>query len=96
MNAQFQVALNPNQERLVELINIGRPLTDAESDELYRLLHADYMRKWRAAKRKNEQARRDLQASEFPGDTKERFPGRAKLLATVRKEARRREWHQEL
>lgn len=35
------------EQRIEHLINIGRPLTDQESDELYRALHADYMRKWR-------------------------------------------------
>jgi hypothetical protein len=39
-----------SQQRIEQLINAGRPLTDEESDELYRALHADYMRKWRAAK----------------------------------------------
>lgn len=36
-----------SEQRIEQLINIGRPLTDEESDELYRALHADYMRKWR-------------------------------------------------
>lgn len=37
-----------SEQRIEQLINAGRPLTDHESDELYRALHADYMRKWRA------------------------------------------------
>jgi hypothetical protein len=52
-----------SQQRIAQLINIGRPLTDEESDELYRALHADYMRKWRKAKLKNEHRRLDLSAS---------------------------------
>lgn len=39
-----------SEQRIEQLINIGRPLTEEESDELYRALHADYMRKWRLAK----------------------------------------------
>lgn len=35
------------EQRIAWLINVGRPLTPEESDELYRALHADYMRKWR-------------------------------------------------
>jgi hypothetical protein len=38
------------EQRIERLINLGRPLTQAESGELYRALHADYMRKWRKAK----------------------------------------------
>lgn len=38
------------EQRIHHLINIGRPLTEEESDELYRALHADYMRKWRQAR----------------------------------------------
>lgn len=70
------------QQRIEQLINIGRPLTDPESDELYRALHADYMRQWRAQRAKaiaraagwflNEQARDQEK----------------KLLARVREEAR--------
>ena len=41
-----------SQQRIQQLINIGRPLTEEESDELYRALHADYMRKWRAERAK--------------------------------------------
>jgi hypothetical protein len=82
----FQVALTPSQQRLVDLINIGRPLTDEESDELYRLLHSDYMRKWRAAKRKNDQIRRDLELS---------ADAAAMTLDKLRAEAAQPEWHQE-
>lgn len=51
------------EQRIEQLINCGRPLTDEESDELYRALHADYMRKWRAerAKRARREAGRFVQ-----------------------------------
>lgn len=55
--------LTRSQLRLGELINIGRPLTEDEQDELYRALHADYMRKWRLAKLDNEMQRHDLAVS---------------------------------
>lgn len=45
MNAH--ATLTRSQQRIEQLINCGRPLTDDESDELYRALHADYMWKWR-------------------------------------------------
>lgn len=62
MNAH--IALTPSQQRMKDLLAItDRPLTDQESDDLYRALHADYMRKWRLAKRDNEAARMDLVAS---------------------------------
>lgn len=52
-----ETTLTRSQQRIEQLINCGRPLTEAESDELYRALHADYMRKWRAEKaRKAERA----------------------------------------
>lgn len=53
-----------SEQRIEQLINVGRPLTDKESDELYRALHADYMRKWRAdkAKRLQRQAGRFIQS----------------------------------
>lgn len=38
------------EQRLEQLCNCGRPLTETESDELYRALHADYQRKWRQRK----------------------------------------------
>jgi adenylate kinase len=44
--------LTRSQQRIDQLINCGRPLTEEESDELYRALHADYMRKWRIEKAK--------------------------------------------
>lgn len=52
------------EQRIEQLINCGRPLTDGESDELYRALHADYMRKWRIekAKRIEREAGRFVQA----------------------------------
>lgn len=49
-----------SEQRIEQLINIGRPLTEEESDELYRALHADYMRKWRLARAENEATRADL------------------------------------
>lgn len=61
-----------SEQRIEQLINCGRPLTDDESDELYRALHADYMRKWRQARadadaRREEAARRthDIMRSEM-------------------------------
>lgn len=52
------------EQRIEHLINCGRPLTDEESGELYRALHADYMRKWRIdkAKRLQREAGRFVQA----------------------------------
>ena len=38
------------QQRLEHLLSLKRPLEPDEQDELYRSLHADYMRKWRAHK----------------------------------------------
>jgi hypothetical protein len=77
----YQVALTPSQQRLVDLINIGRPLTNEESDELYRALHADYMRKWRAEKARVEAKRKDLELS---------LPARDRLLGELRRELRER------
>lgn len=45
--AEFGPIKTRAQQRIEQLINAGRPLTEAESDELYRALHADYMKKWR-------------------------------------------------
>lgn len=53
--------LTRSQQRIAQLINIGRPLTDEESDELYRALHADYMRKWRLAKAEAEVLRAEAE-----------------------------------
>jgi hypothetical protein len=75
-----------SQQRIAQLINIGRPLTDEESDELYRALHADYMRKWRKAKLTNERLRADLEMS---------APAKEVLLCKLRCEARQPEWHEE-
>ena len=48
--------LTRSQQRIQQLIAItDRPLTGEESDELYRALHADYMRKWRIEKSKRMQ-----------------------------------------
>jgi hypothetical protein len=59
-----RTTLTRSQQRIEQLINIGRPLTEEESEELYRALHADYMRKWREAKAKTiqRQAGRFVQA----------------------------------
>lgn len=70
-----------SEQRIEQLINIGRPLTDEESEELYRALHADYMRKWRTEKAKVEMRHLDLAASE-PKEA------RLHLLETMRQEAR--------
>ena len=43
-----------SQHRLKYLETLGRPLTGAEQDELYRCLHADYMLKWRAHRAERE------------------------------------------
>lgn len=45
-----EVTKTRSEQRIEQLINCGRPLTEEESNELYRALHADYMRKWRAEK----------------------------------------------
>ncbi len=71
------VAKTRSQQRLEQLINAGRPLTKAESDELYRALHADYMRKWRLAKAENEITRYDLAISKVE---------EASLLGRLRRE----------
>lgn len=43
--------LKTKSEQIIEqMVNAGRPLTDEESDDLYRALHADYMHKWRKAR----------------------------------------------
>ena len=65
--------------RIAELINCGRPLTDEESDDLYRALHADYMRQWRLARAQTEAKRRDLELSKLE---------RGDLLFRLRREAR--------
>lgn len=46
----YETTLTRSQQRIKQLIALKRPLTEEESDELYRALHADYMRKWRAEK----------------------------------------------
>ncbi len=66
-----------SQQRIEQLINAGRPLTQAEGDELQRALHADYMRKWRLAMAENEVTRHDLAISKLE---------EANLLARLRLE----------
>lgn len=82
----YQSTQTRSQQRIHQLINIGRPLTDEESDELYRALHADYMRKWRLARLENESAGRDLKNSVCLN---------AELLGKLREEAAQPEWHEE-
>jgi adenylate kinase len=72
-----------SQQRIAQLINIGRPLTEDESDELYRALHADYMRKWRAEKAKQLQreAGRFVQAESRKHELQLLTIARAEMLA---------------
>jgi class 3 adenylate cyclase len=55
----YQVALTRSQQRIKHLIALKRPLTVEESEDLYRALHADYMRKWRLAKAEAEALKRE-------------------------------------
>jgi DNA-binding Lrp family transcriptional regulator len=72
-----------SQQRIAQLINIGRPLTEEESDELYRALHADYMRKWRAEKAKQLQreAGRFVQAESRKHELQLLTLARAEMIA---------------
>lgn len=45
------------EQRIAHYLGLNRPLTDEKSNDLYRALHADYMRKWRQLRA--EQAERD-------------------------------------
>jgi hypothetical protein len=89
MNAPFTPTRS--QQRLEELIALRRPLTPVEQDELYRALHADYMRKWRIAKaeaeelkREAEIARMDLDLCKFePRQKNERLLARLRLEAAL-------------
>lgn len=47
-----ETTLTRSEQRIKQLIALKRPLTERESEELYRALHADYMRKWRVEKAK--------------------------------------------
>lgn len=61
----FEATKTRSEQRIAQLIAVtDRPLTEGESDELYRALHADYMRKWRIekAKRLERQAGRFIQS----------------------------------
>lgn len=53
------------EQRIEYLIALSgeRALTEAESDDLYRALHADYCRKWRAARKAADERRRDIARS---------------------------------
>jgi adenylate kinase len=72
-----------SQQRIAQLINIGRPLTEEESDELYRALPADYMRKWRAEKAKQLQreAGRFVQAESRKHELQLLTKARAEMIA---------------
>lgn len=48
----YETTLTRSQQRIQQLVALKRPLTEEESDELYRALHADYMRKWRIERAK--------------------------------------------
>jgi hypothetical protein len=76
----MHATLTRSEQRIAQLINIGRPLNEEESEELYRALHADYMRKWRAERARLDKARRELIGCE-----PERV--RVRLLARMREEA---------
>lgn len=75
----FPVLKTKSEQRIEHLINIGRPLTDEESDELYRALHADYMRKWRLDQLRRKRAR----------DPEICFAGNKKRMKRVLREAAR-------
>lgn len=57
--------LTKAEQRIAHLIALSgeRSLTDEESDDLYRALHADYCRKWRAARKAADERRRDIARS---------------------------------
>lgn len=46
----MNIARTRSQTRLEQLLGLKRPLDELEQEELYRALHADYMRQWRAKK----------------------------------------------
>lgn len=46
----MNIARTRSQTRLEQLLSLKRPLDELEQEELYRALHADYMRQWRAKK----------------------------------------------
>lgn len=77
----MNVITKTRSEQIIDqLVNIGRPLSDEESDALYRALHADYVRKWKAARKQNERSAHDLGSCE-PLSVRQR------LLASLRAEA---------
>lgn len=76
--------LKTKAEQCIEqLINCGRPLTDEESDELYRALHADYMRLWRIdkAKRLEQEAGRSVQTESRKHELELLERARAEMIA---------------
>jgi hypothetical protein len=82
MNAH--ITLTPSQQRMKRLLAItDRPLTEEESDDLYRALHADYMRQWRLAR--SEQLQRDagryVQAESRKHELEMLHKARAELVA---------------
>lgn len=80
MNAHSQIKTR-SEQRLEQLKALRRPLTEAEQGELYRALHAVYMRDWRRH-----------QISRYPELGQDRNE-ELRLLAKVRREAQQREWH---
>jgi hypothetical protein len=81
-----------SEQRIEQLINIGRPLSELEAEELYRALHADYMRKWRAAKAhaaalrfKAQVASNEVEISKFALEHNQAY--NQKLLKRLRREA---------
>lgn len=77
----IHVTKTRSEQRIDQLVNAGRPLTDEESEELYRALHADYMHKWRAARARSDRRARDLTLSEP-------LLNQQRLLEKLREEAR--------
>jgi len=69
------------EQRLEYLESLRRPLTDAESEDLRRALHAVYLRNWKA---KRKQAEIRALASHQKEERE--------LLAKVEAEARQGEW----
>lgn len=67
-------------ERIKHLVGLSRPLTDDEQAELYRALHANYMREWRAAR-----IEREANAETLEKDRQEN----TQTLARVQREARK-------
>lgn len=69
-----------SEQRIKHLVNLDRALTEEESDELYRALHADYMRKWR--QHRAQQMQREM--GRFAAERS--LEERKRLLAEMRRE----------